>query len=250
MTYARRMLLIVLLVIVALLAGPLVYGYLNSTEAQHWSQRRWDSSGQAPDPATHDEAVVQVYAARTYGWKGAFSVHSWIIFKEKGARVYERYDVAGWGISADRPAIRRDMRVPDGYWAGNRPTIVSQSFGAEAERAIPKIRQAIADYPYSHSYITWPGPNSNTFIASILRKVPELRTAMPANAIGKDFLPYFVPFGMAPSGTGVQVSLAGLLGLTIAKEEGLEVNVLGLVFGIDPLDLAIKVPGFGTLGLR
>lgn len=250
MIQTKRMLLSALTIVLVLLAGPLAYGALNRSEAQHWSQRRWDSSGQAPDPASFKDAIVQVYAARTYGWKGAFAVHSWIIFKEKGANAYERYDVAGWGVSQDRPAIRRDMRVPDGYWAGSRPEIISQTVGASAERAIPKIREAIRTYPYAHSYITYPGPNSNTFIASILRKVPELRTAMPANAVGKDFLPYFIPVAMAPSGTGFQVSLAGLLGFTLAREEGLEINILGLVFGIDPLDLALKVPGFGTIGPR
>ncbi|SNB62297.1 Protein of unknown function [Arboricoccus pini] len=244
------MLLFVLILVVGLLAGPLTYGYLNSSEAQHWSQRRWDSSGQAPDPATYQDAVVQVYAARTYGWKGAFAVHSWIILKEKNAKAYERYDVAGWGIGQDRPAIRRDMRVPDGYWAGNKPMIVSHTTGPAAELAIPKIRAAIAAYPYRYSYVTWPGPNSNTFIASILRQVPELRTAMPPNAVGKDFLPYFMPFAMAPSGTGVQFSLAGLLGMTLAKEEGLEINILGMVFGINPLGPAVKVPGFGTISFN
>ena len=42
----------------------------------------------------------------------------------------------------------------------------------------------------------------------------------------------------------------GLLGLTLAVDEGLELNLLGLVFGIDPLDLAIKLPGIGRIGMR
>ena len=52
----------------------------------------------------------------------------------------------------------------------------------------------------------------------------------------------------APSGTGYQVSLFGLIGLLAAREEGLEVTILGLTFGIDPLDLAIKLPGVGSIG--
>ena len=35
-----------------------------------------------------------------------------------------------------------------------------------------------------------------------------------------------------------------------AREEGLEVNVLGLSFGIDPLTPAIKLPGIGRIGMK
>ena len=52
-----------------------------------------------------------------------------------------------------------------------------------------------------------------------------------------------------PSGTGYQVNIKGLFGVMAAIEEGLEVNLIGLTFGIDPLNLAIKLPGIGRLGL-
>jgi hypothetical protein len=45
-----------------------------------------------------------------------------------------------------------------------------------------------------------------------------------------------------------QLSLLGLLGLSLAREEGLELNLLGLTFGGDPLDFAVKLPGIGRLG--
>ena len=53
-----------------------------------------------------------------------------------------------------------------------------------------------------------------------------------------------------PSGTGYQVSLFGLVGVLTAVEEGLEINLLGLSFGIDPLDLALKLPMAGRISLR
>jgi hypothetical protein len=55
-------------------------------------------------------------------------------------------------------------------------------------------------------------------------------------------------FARTPSGTGYQVSLLGLVGLSIAREEGLELNLLGLTFGFDLLELALKLPGIGRLG--
>jgi hypothetical protein len=113
---------------------------------------------------------------------------------------------------------------------------------------ITRIEAAIAAYPYPRSYRTWPGPNSNTFTAYLGRAVPELRLRLPPTAIGKDYLPGGGPAGLTPSGTGVQVSLLGLAGVLVGWEEGLEVNVLGLTFGVDLHRPALKLPGVGRLG--
>lgn len=232
-----------------LLLGPVGLAVARARESAHWSTMRWDSAGLAPDPARTPEAVVQVYAARSWGWKGAVSVHSWIAMKPEAAPAFERYDVVGWGVGPDRPAVRRNMRPVDGHWAGNRPEVVGELRGPEAAAVIPKLRRAIAEYPYPNTYRLWPGPNSNSFVAFVLREVPELRVTLPPHAIGRDWLPWWRPVATTPSGTGVQLSLWGLLGLTVGIEEGLEVNVLGLVLGVDPKHLAVKLPGLGSVGL-
>ena len=95
----------------------------------------------------------------------------------------------------------------------------------------------------------WPGPNSNTFTAWVGRKIPELRLDLPSTAIGKDFLGTDL-FSSAPSGTGYQLSVFGIFGVLLAAEEGVEVNIAGLVFGLDPLDLTIKLPLFGKIGFN
>jgi hypothetical protein len=216
---------------------------------QHWSEACWDSAGLAPDPAATPEPVVQVYAARAWGWKGIFAVHTWIVMKREGAARYDRYEVVGWGVRHGRPAVRKDMRAIDGYWAGNPPRIVVDRRGPEVGALIERIEAAIATYPYPDQYRSWPGPNSNTFIAHIARSVPELGLELPPTAIGKDFLANGNLFAPTPSGTGYQMSLLGLLGLSLGRDEGLEVNLLGLTLGIDPLDVAIKLPAVGRIGL-
>ncbi|MEL6964991.1 MAG: DUF3750 domain-containing protein, partial [Pseudomonadota bacterium] len=96
----------------------------------------------------------------------------------------------------------------------------------------------------------WPGPNSNTFIAHLGRKVPALGLELPPTAIGKDFLDRGALTASTPSGSGYQLSLFGVLGLSLGREEGLELHILGFTLGLDPLDLEIKLPGLGRIGLR
>ena len=91
----------------------------------------------------------------------------------------------------------------------------------------------------------WPGPNSNTFVAWVAREVPELGLDLPPTAIGKDYLGPATFAARAPSGSGWQVSLWGLAGLTVAREEGIELNLLGLGFGVDVDDLALRLHGWG-----
>jgi hypothetical protein len=203
--------------------------------------------GLAPQPAAYPEAIVQVYAARTVGWRGAFGVHTWIAVKPAIAQAYTVYEVIGWRLRWDDSAVSIRSRDPDGRWFGNEPELLAEKRGAQAEALIPKIEAAAKTYPYAGEYSVWPGPNSNTFTAWITREVPELRVDLPPTAIGKDYLGSSV-FASAPSGSGVQLSLVGVLGVTASTVEGLELNLLGLTFGLDPWPPAVKLPLLGRLG--
>ena len=236
---------LLLLFVVPILASV---GLTISARADHWNRTRWDATGLAPAADEYPEAVIQVCAARTWGWKGALAVHSWVAFKPERAAGYDRYEVVGWGAGSGALTVRRNLRPPDGRWAGNDPTVLLDLRGAEAAALIPKLQDAIARYPYARNYVTWPGPNSNTFVAWLGREVPELRLTLPSTAIGKDFLGVQLA-ARTPSGTGLQLSLGGLLGIAVGIEEGVEVNILGLVLGLDPKRLGIKLPGIGQLGV-
>lgn len=233
--------------LVLLLAGPaFVIASGSASLGVDWSRADRSPAGLAPDPATTPEAVVQVYAARALSWRGAFGVHPWFAVKPAGARAYTVYEVIGWRAYRGLPTVAVSNRDPDGRWFGSQPAVLAELRGAAAEAAIPKIAEAASRYPYAGEYRLWPGPNSNTFAAWIGRAVPELRLDLPATALGKDFLA--APFlARAPSGTGWQVNLFGAAGLLVAVEEGVELNLLGLTVGVDPLDLAVKVPGVGRI---
>ena len=146
--------------------------------------------------------------------------------------------------------MRRDNWAADGRWFGQIPELVAAIEGEAAEAMIPRVRAAIADYPYAGrgAYQAWPGPNSNTFVNHVLSAIPQAGIALPPTALGKDFRTDGRFAGLTPSRSGIQLGFGGLLGLTVGWIEGVEVNVLGLVAGLDIRRPALKLPGFGRIG--
>jgi hypothetical protein len=138
---------------------------------------------------------------------------------------------------------------PDNYWFGSRPDVLVDARADGVDELIDRVEAAVRAYPYPSTYHTWPGPNSNTFTAFIGRAVPELRLDLPPTAVGKDFLPGGAAVAVTPSGRGAQLSLLGLAGVLVGWDEGIEVNVLGLTFGLDWNRPALKLPGIGRLGV-
>lgn len=241
----RSVLLIFLVVFILPLAAHAAWWSFQD-QPRSWSSANWGSSGLLPPPAAKPEAMVHVYAARVGRWRGIFAHHTWVVIKEKGAARYTRYDKVGWGSP-----VRTDNWAADGRWFGRVPDLVAAIEGPEAEALIPRVRAAVASYPYAApgQYAPWPGPNSNTFVAHLLAAIPEAGVALPPTALGKDFRTDGSLAGLTPSRSGVQLGIGGLAGLTVAWIEGLEVNVLGLVAGLDLRRPALKLPGFGRIGL-
>ena len=221
--------------------------FLRTANGQDWRTASHEPAGLAPDPAATPEAVVQVYGARTWGWRGSFGVHTWVAVKPANAAAYTVYEVIGWRLRWSDSAVVIHQRAADARWYGSLPELYAERRGAAAEALIPRIDAAARSYPYAREYTAWPGPNSNTFTAWITRAVPELNVDLPPTAIGKDYIPGGI-VGSAPSGRGLQVSLGGLLALTASGVEGLELNLLGLSFGVNPFDPALKLPLLGRLG--
>lgn len=235
------------LLLPALLVGLAYIDRASNGDQRDWRRASREPVGLALDPATTREGVVQVYAARAVRWRGYFGVHTWIATKPTGAKSYTVYEVLGWRLRRGGTSISVSDRLPDSRWYGMAPELVAELVGDAADGAIERIKAAVAEYPYAGTYRVWPGPNSNTFTAYVLRQVPELKADLPPTAIGKDYLGPRV-LAESPSGTGVQLSLLGVLGVLAGIEEGIEINVLGLTFGIDPKQLAIKLPLAGSFG--
>ena len=218
-------------------------------ERPHWRDASHASTGQAPSPQQLREAIVQVYAARTWGRRGGVAVHTWIAAKRTNASQYKRYEIIGWRLRSGSALVVGEG-TPDALWFSNTPQLLVDLRGAGVETVIDQVEAAVRSYPHSREYRTWPGPNSNTFVAHIGRQVPALGLDLPPTAIGKDYLAGGALFGPTPSGTGYQLSLLGAGGILVARNEGVELNLLGSVVGIRAWPPAVKLPGFGTWPAR
>ncbi len=221
----------------------------NTTNDSSWWQLRRDSSNQAPVAAHSSDAVIQVYAARAASWRGAFGVHTWFATKKQHETSYTRIEVIGYAVRWGNDAVRIRRGVPDAYWFGNHPILLSDFRGqADVDDMIDQLREAARTYKYNDTYRVWPGPNSNTFTAYMGRKFPQLELELPSNALGKDYLPMPTMLARTPSGTGFQLSLGGYAGLMLSTQEGFELNLLGLTAGIDLNRPALKLPAVGRIG--
>jgi len=211
-----------------------------------WRDADWSSTGLLPNASGDAQARVIVFTATTGAWKGIFSVHSWVVFKRANATAWTRYDVVGWG-----EPVRTNNWPADGRWFGNMPVAIADISGSDAEKLIPRIETAVAEYRFAQlgDYRIWPGPNSNSFVASILRAVPELGVTLPPNAVGRDFREGIYA-GLTDSRTGVELNLSGLAAFKLGWVEGIEVNLLGLVAGLDFRHPGLKLPGFGRVGIE
>lgn len=218
--------------------------------AQDWRTADRSPLGIMPVAAQEPQAVVQVYAARAFAWRGYFAVHPWVVVKKPNATEYDVYEVVGFRRAEGIPVVRKSNRAPDSRWFGSDPNLIYDLRGPAAEEMIPKVEAAIATYPHSTSYRLYPGPNSNTFVAHVIRHTPGMTVELPPNAIGKDWINDGDLFGLSESGTGVQFSIFGLFGFTLGLGEGIEINILGLTFGIDFWSPALKLPFVGRLGFK
>ncbi len=239
------MLTIFALFLVPLLARAALYAAGDGPRS--WRDADWSSTGLLPKAGDYKPARVIVFTGKAGAWKGIFAVHSWIVFKPANAAEWTRYDVVGWGNP-----VRTNGWPPDGLWYGNKPVAIADISGPDAEKLIPRIEAAVEAYRFNRAgdYRIWPGPNSNSFTAAILRAVPELGVALPPNAVGRDFRdrPLRRPDRQRHRRRAQSVSASPRVKL--GWVEGVEVDLLGLVAGLDLRHPGVKLPGFGRIGVE
>ena len=172
------------LLLVALLGGFCVAGCARQDD---WRTASRESAGLAPDPVDTREAVVHVYGADAWGWRGWFAIHTWIAVKRKDEDFYTLYDVIGWRGYYQHQVMDIYRDIPDRYWYGAKPRLIRAHQGGDAEELIEAVDTAARSYPWKNTYKAFPGPNSNTFTAWIAQQVPALDLYLPFSAIGSGY---------------------------------------------------------------
>ena len=160
----------------------------NCSSEKSWRTASRDSAGIAPDPAGTHEAVLHVYGADAWGWRGWFAIHTWIAAKRTGETAYTVYDVVGWRGYHGQPVVRIFQDLPDRHWYGAKPRVLQKHMGPGVDALIDAVDKAARNYPWKRTYKVFPGPNSNTFTAWIAKQVPELGLNLPLSAIGSGYV--------------------------------------------------------------
>lgn len=161
--------------------------FLTGCAERDWRTASRDSAGLAPLPAQTNEAVLQVYAARAWGWRGWFAIHTWIAAKPSGAKTYTVYEVSGWRQYSGQSVLRIEPDIPDRFWYGAAPRLLKEHRGAGVDALVTAVDAAARAYPWPQTYSAFPGPNSNTFTAWVAAQVPELGLELPFSAIGSGY---------------------------------------------------------------
>lgn len=81
--------------------------------------------------------------------------------------------------------VHCDLKHPDAGVGGGPARTAAAWTGAEAER-IKAVLERAAHYPHCFRYRYWPGPNSNTFAAWVLREA-GIDHRLARHAIGGNF---------------------------------------------------------------
>jgi hypothetical protein len=192
------------------------------------------------------EHVVQLRYATLPSILRIVAVHYWFVAFEPQTKSWHRYEVwqkpnvgaTSWGH------VHKDLKHPDAGIGGGTYRVSTEWRGKVAQD-INKVLVASSEYPKRDTYLVWPSPNSNTYIAWILRESKAAADLHPMG-IGKDYLGFF-GVRTSTTQTGIQCE-SPFLGLKVGLLDGLEVHILGLTFGVDILCPAIKTP-LGRLGL-
>ncbi len=145
-------------------------------------------TAQAPDPLDYQDAIIQVYGADVWGFRGNFAIHTWIATKARGAADYQVYQVIGWRLRRGRSVVSITEGNPARPWYGSPAILLHEMRGDAAQALIDQVHDAALSYPFDREYKMWPGPNSNSFTAWIGLEVPGLNLELPVKAIGQSWM--------------------------------------------------------------
>lgn len=127
-----------------------------------------------------------------------FAIHPWVITVKNGTTtrweiIYRKYkDKERFGYvyknfySNPTTGVKKHP-LSTKYWNSILIGFISGDGNSLANKMVNFIEETTPFYPHKESYNPFPGPNSNTYIAWILKKFPEANIKLPWNAFGKNY---------------------------------------------------------------
>ena len=143
---------LILLFLTIAVVISLFYLFKNGVTAQGWRFASHEPIGTAPDPQKVKEAVIQIYSARTWGWRGLFASHPWIAVKPANANYFTVYEKIGWRLRRGETPVVIHQRPADARWYGNVPELLSDLRGNGVDAIIKKIDNAARSYHNLQTY--------------------------------------------------------------------------------------------------
>ena len=178
-------------------------------------------------------------------WYVRFATHGWFDVRRGPEEPWLRIEVITPTSGVRIREIAPESALSDLRW-GDRPVrvrgVLRGERAAEAANSLLEQAQAYSD----GAYRSIPGPNSNTFVAAMAAATPHLRSTMHHNAVGKD---YVSPIGFAatPSKTGGRLDTPWL-GVALGLQEGIELHLAGLQFGVGLWPPRVCIPFLPEVG--
>ncbi len=193
------------------------------------------------------EGVVAVLSEALPHSMSQIARHSWIATRASGEGSFTRWEVAG---AAHRERDADPLRPQCGCGRDTPEDadvrIHAIVRGEEAEAIIACLARETDRYNEENDYGFWPGPNCNTYVATMARRC-GISVELPATAVGREYRG-LVSAGVTTGGTGV-VAETPIVGAKVGLTEGVELHLFGGAFGIDFWPPAIIVPlGPGRIG--
>lgn len=204
------------------------------------------SADEQPWPEAGDLVVVKTRRlTRRWGLFLGQAHHTVIDFRLGGSRSWYRVAVDDpWSGARIYPITTREAHS---RWFGTRPiTVLALFSGERARRIIGQLPARVEEYGRRFDYGPWPGPNSNTFIDELGRKIPELQFEQHHNAFCKDFVPG-LRAGSTTTGSGIEIETP-ILGAQVGFEDGIELHVMTLTLGANFWPPRLEIPFLPRLG--
>lgn len=101
---------------------------------------------------------------------GLIAVHYWFVVREATGHV-ERWEVWQTKNAGGRSIghVHCNLKAPeDGVGGG--PSVLAHRWLAREADAILEVLSRVSHYPHCERYVLYPGPNSNSFVAWVLRE--------------------------------------------------------------------------------